>query len=225
MKSALNKPFWKILTILLILFTIVGGFLFDVPQLAILEESIRNLYFHVPMWFGMLILFLVSVVYSFRYLSTNNLADDVVSVELVNVGLLFGFLGLFTGMVWAEFTWGSWWSNDPKQVNSAIALLIYLAYTVLRSSIVEPRLKAKVAAVFNVFAFASLIPLLFILPRMTDSLHPGSGGNPGFNAYDLDSRMRIIFYPAIIGWTLLGLWLATLKIRLRNIENVIIENE
>jgi heme exporter protein C len=53
---------------------------------------------------------------------------------------------------------------------------------------------------------------------MTDSLHPGNGGNPGFNAYDLDSSLRAIFYPAVIGWTLLGYWIATLKIRKGLIE-------
>jgi heme exporter protein C len=72
--------------------------------------------------------------------------------------------------------------------------------------------------VYNIFAFAALIPLLFILPRLTDSLHPGNGGNPGFNSYDLDDKMRRIFYPAVIGWTLLGVWLTSLHIRIKKIE-------
>jgi heme exporter protein C len=47
------------------------------------------------------------------------------------------------------------------------------------------------------------------------SLHPGESGNPALNfTGDLDNRMRVIFYPAVIGWTLLGVWIATLKIRL-----------
>jgi len=60
---------------------------------------------------------------------------------------------------------------------------------------------------------------LFILPRMTDSLHPGNGGNPGFNSYDLDSSMRLVFYPAVLAWILVGVWIANLKFRLRLIEN------
>ena len=84
--------------------------------------------------------------------------------------------------------------------------------------------RAKVSAVYNVFAAASIIPLLFILPRMTDSLHPGNGGNPGFNSYDLDSKMRMVFYPACIGWILMGVWLAELRIRVKKIENAILEN-
>jgi len=206
---------WKLLTMLLVFYTIIGGLLFNVPRLPILNETIRALYFHVPMWFGMIILFFISVVYSIKYLSSNKPDHDIISIEFVNTGIVFGLLGLITGMIWAKFTWSSAWSGDPKQNGAAITLLIYLAYMVLRNSIEDEQKRARISAVYNIFAFAALIPLLFILPRMTDSLHPGSGGNPGFNAYDLDSKMRMVFYPAIAGWTLLGVWISTLRIRIK----------
>jgi heme exporter protein C len=62
------------------------------------------------------------------------------------------------------------------------------------------------------------IVLIFVLPRLTASLHPGNGGNPGFNSYDLDSRLRMVFYPAVIGWILIGFWIANIQIRLKKIE-------
>ena len=62
-----------------------------------------------------------------------------------------------------------------------------------------------------------LIPLLYIIPRMRESLHPGAGGNPGFGGEDLDSTMRAVFYPGIIGFTLVGLWLAQLWWRVRRL--------
>ena len=201
------------------LYTLIGGFLLPVPELPILQHSIRNLYFHVPMWFGMILLFAISMVYSIRYLSRMSIREDWVAVEYANSGTLFGILGLATGMLWAQYTWGSWWSNDAKQIGAVVALLIYLAYFVLRGSLKEEHLRAKVSAVYNIFAFFALVPLLFILPRMTDSLHPGAGGNPGFNTYDLDSQMRTIFYPAILGWLLLGVWLTTLRIRVKKLMN------
>jgi len=198
---------------------VIGGFLMEVPRLAILYESIRNLYFHVPMWFGMIILLSISMVYSIKYLRNPSIKNDDIAFEAANAGILFGIMGLITGMVWAQFTWGAFWSGDPKQNTSAIALLIYFAYLVLRRSLDEQQQRAKISAVYNIFAFAALIPLLFILPRLADSLHPGSGGNPGFDIYDLDGNMRMVFYPAIIGWTLLGLWFINLKVRIRNIRN------
>ncbi len=216
---------WKIATIGIMIYVIVTGLLADVPRLPILNETIRALYFHVPMWFGMIILLTVSMIYGIRYLSSGRIKDDTYSLEYANSGLLLGFLGIFTGMIWAAFTWGSPWSSDPKQNAAAVGLLIYLAYKVLRNSIPDEQRRAKVSAVYNIFAFATLIPLLFILPRLTDSLHPGSGGNPGFNAYDLDNRMRMVFYPAVIGWTLIGVWLTTLRIRHRILKDKLDELE
>ena len=216
----LKKNWWKVLAIALLAYTIIGGLLMEVPRLAILNETIRALYFHVPMWFGMILLLLVSVVYSVIYLNSGKLRHDAVAVEFAYAGILFGVLGILTGMVWAKFTWGDYWSNDPKQNAAAIGLLIYFAYIVLRNSLEDEQQKARISAVYNIFAFAALVPLLFILPRLTDSLHPGNGGNPGFNAYDLDSKLRMVFYPAVIGWTLLGVWLASLRIRIRKLELV-----
>jgi heme exporter protein C len=70
-----------------------------------------------------------------------------------------------------------------------------------------------------------MIPLIFIIPRLDDSMHPGNGGNPGFNAYDLDSRMRLIFYPAVIAWFLIGIWIVSLRVRYKAIEEKILESE
>jgi heme exporter protein C len=221
------KTWLKVLATLLLLYTIIAGFLFDVPRLNIVNETIRALYFHVPMWFGMVVLFLISTVYSIQYLRSPAIEKDTFAVEFANTGLLLGLLGIVTGMIWANYTWGSPWHGDPKQNGAAISLLVYLAYFVLRGSVENEDQRARLSAVYNIFAFAAMIPLIFVIPRMTSSMHPGSGGNPGFNMYDLDSKMRMVFYPAVAGWILLGVWIASLRIRVRLIDEKIrnLENE
>lgn len=214
----MRSAWWKILSVTLLIYTVAGGMLLDVPRLDIVNETIRGLYFHVPMWFGMVVLFLVSVIYSIKYLSNPQRTFDAYALEFANVGTLFGVLGILTGMIWANYTWGSPWHGDPKQNGAAIALLVYFAYYVLRGSINNDEQRAKLSAIYNIFAFVAMIPLIFIIPRMTSSMHPGNGGNPGFNMYDLDSKMRLVFYPAVIGWILLGLWITTLRIRIKLIE-------
>ncbi|MBR9922864.1 MAG: cytochrome c biogenesis protein CcsA [Bacteroidetes bacterium] len=184
------------------------------PFRNILKETIRNTYFHVSLWFAMFFLFIASVVYSIRYLRKQDPLDDMKAVSFTRIGILFGILGLATGAVWARFTWGAFWSWDVKQNMTAIALLIYLAYFVLRNSFEDEERQARLGATYNIFAFALLIPLVYIIPRMADSLHPGAGGNPAMGGEDLDSTMRMVFYPAIIGWTLIGFWLANLSARL-----------
>lgn len=212
---------WKIAACVLLLYTSVMGFFIKIPVLdGRLQESIRNLFFHVPMWFGMMILFVVSVIYAILYLNKGAVKYDYYSTEFARTGIIFGVLGIITGAIWANYQWGAPWSNDPKQNGAAVALLIYLAYFVLRGSVTDLDKQAKLGSVYNIFAFCMLFPTLWILPRLTESLHPGgmgSEGNPGLNPDDSSPEMKMVFWPAVIGWTLLGVWISHLKIRIKTI--------
>ena len=193
------------------------------PYRNILQETIRNLFYHVPLWFGMMIIFLISTINSIRYLMTKEQRFDHKASAYASVGTLFGILGLVTGAIWAKHTWGAYWSWDIKQNMSAIAMLIYLAYFVLRNSFEESEQSARISAVYNIFAFVTLPMLLFVIPRLMDSLHPGSGGNPGFGGDDLDNNMRMVFYPAIIGFTLFGAWMATILYRIEGVKQRLLD--
>lgn len=213
----MRKTWWKILTVILLLYTMIAGFLIEVPHIGNLQETIRNLFFHVPMWFGQIILLTISLVYSIKFLRKPDLRHDIYASAFARTGIVMGLLGLVTGAIWANFTWGQPWSNDPKQIGVAIALLIYLAYLVLRNAIPDIDKRARVGAVYNIFAYFIYLPLIMILPRMVESLHPGGKGvegNPGLNGADLDATMRLVFWPAVIGWTLIGVWISTLNIRI-----------
>jgi heme exporter protein C len=203
------------------------------PFRKLLGETIRNTYFHVSLWFAMLFLFITGFVYAIRYLVRKRKGEstaldrpldlaaitklerlDHFSVAFTGVGMLFGTLGLLTGAVWAKYTWGSFWNWDIKQFTTLIALLIYAGYFVLRAAFAEGEQRARLGAVYNIFAFACLIPLIYILPRLSaTSLHPGAEGNPALGGEDLDNTMRMVFYPTIIGWTLIGGWMAGLAYR------------
>lgn len=212
------KHWWKALAGILLLYTVVMGFLGDVPAMAILNESIRNMYFHVTMWFAMMILLIVSLIYSIRFLADFSPSSDLVAEESARVAMLFGVLGLLTGMVWAKYTWGAWWVNDVQLNGAAGTMLVYAAYFILRGSVADEQKRGRIAAVYAIFSFAMMVVFIIILPRMTDSLHPGKGGNPGFSSYDLDHRLRLVFYPAVIGFTLLGVWIMNLRIRMKKIQ-------
>ncbi len=202
---------------------LLAGFLLEIPRISsILGESARNLYFHVPMWFSLMAAMGVSAVYSARFLAKGRIEFDIRAEQAALVGVVFGLLGLVTGMVWARFTWyegaGLWWNWDPKQTMSAVQLLIYGAYFVLRSSIDEERLRGRIAAVYNLFAVVTVPFLLYVLPRQMDSLHPGAEGSPAFSATDLAPSMRIVFYPAVIGFIALWWWIYAQRVRAKMIE-------
>jgi heme exporter protein C len=91
--------------------------------------------------------------------------------------------------------------------------------------------KARVSSVYNIFAYFIYIPLIMILPRLVQSLHPGGmegakgGGNPALGGQSLDATMEMVFWPAVFGWLLLGIWISNLKIRLDLLTNKNLINE
>lgn len=191
---------------------------FKFPFRQILHETIRNIFFHVAIWMAMFIILLVSCYHSIQYLRTGNLASDRASASLTSVGLFFGIAGLLTGSMWAKYTWGAFWTNDVKLNMSAIAMLIYFAYWLLRNSISDIDSRARTSSTYNLFAFVALMILVMVIPRFSDSLHPGNGGNPAFAGEDLDNTLRAVFYPAIIAYTLIGFWMANLYNRYLDLE-------
>lgn len=198
---------------------IIAGFLIPIPDIPILEQSARNLFLHVPMWMAMYAMFLAGLVYSIRFLNDGTLDHDTKAASLTQVGIVFGICGLLTGALWARFTWGTWWTfAEPKMNLSALTLLLFVSYFILRSAVDDPRKRAKLAAVYNVFAVTTVPFLLYVIPRQLPSLHPGADGNPAFSEVTAP-ELRLIFYPAVIGFIGLAVVLTNLSYRYRTLKN------
>ena len=227
------RLFYKSLAVLLLGYALVAGLLIGVPDIGgNLRHTSRNLFYHVPMWFTMYAMMGVSLWQSVHVLragraDTAALDADRIAAEAARLGIFFGCLGLVTGMTWARVTWGellrdtdptAYWSWDPKQTGALVAVLAYLAYFLLRGSVDGAGQRARLAAVYNVFAAAALVPLTLIIPRQLESLHPGAEGSPVFNSADIAPTYRLVFYPAILGFICLALWLLELRVRLRRLE-------
>lgn len=221
----MRKYWWKILCALLLIYAIVAGMLIDIPNLPVIHESIRNLFYHVGMWFAMMVVLLVSCYYSVKVLYHTNLNNDIISAEAVNVGLLFGVLGLITGSIWARFTWGKFWTNDPQLNGAAVVMLAYMAYGVLRRSIDDEIRRAKVSAVYNVLAFVIMVLFIGVLPRLSSgSLHPGKGGGSA-TVTTLSHNLQVVFYPAILGWILLAVWIMQIRVRLARLKRILLNSD
>lgn len=222
----LKHSWWKIVGTLLLLYIVIAGLLMNVPDLPVIRESIRNIYFHVGMWFSMMFIMMASLFYSIRYLRHSRPDDDLRAVTAVNTGLLFGSLGIITGMLWAQNTWGQFWVNDPKLNGAAVGMLTYLAYMLLRGSVEGDEKKARLAAVYNIFAFVLFFVFIMILPRMAESsIHPGISGNPALSAGDLDPSMRVVFFPAIVAWFIMAWWIFSVYYRINRLAEKVKEVE
>ncbi|HYW34679.1 MAG TPA: cytochrome c biogenesis protein CcsA [Balneolaceae bacterium] len=212
---------WKYIVAFWLTGVIIASFLIPVPNIAILKQSSRNLLLHVPMWFTMAVCFFTGFIYSIKYLSDGKIDTDRKAAMITQVGLVFGVCGLLTGSLWARFTWGTWWTfSEPKMNLAALGMTIYVAYFVLRMAFDNPEKRAKISAVFNVFA-ATTVPFLFyIIPRQLPSLHPGANGNPAFSQMTAP-QLRYVFYPAVIGFIALAFWLNDIGLRYKRIKHKI----
>lgn len=224
----LKKYWWKWLGVLLVAYSFVVGLTMTVPDQAIIHETIRNLFYHVSMWFTMMPLLLVSFVASIMYLSRskdginpNNLMDakglmysDRLAYNTAYVAMFFGVIGIITGSIWAKATWGRWWTFDDAKLNGvALGMLMYIVYFVIRRAFENEDQSRLFAAIFNLFAFIMFMVFINVIPRIVDTIHPGQGGNPGFNSYDMDSTLRLVFYPAVIGWNIIGFWVVQILMK------------
>lgn len=214
----MRLKFWKYIVAIWMTGVITVGFLIPIPDIPILEESARNLFLHVPMWLTMAVCFAAGLYYSIRYLNSPDRAFDRKAATATQVGLIFGICGLITGSLWARFTWGTWWTfAEPRMNLSALGMMIYVAYFVLRTAFDNPEKRARIAAVFNVFAATTIPFLLYIIPRQLPSLHPGAGGNPAFSEITAP-ELRYIFYPAVVGFIALAVWLNDIVNRYKTVK-------
>lgn len=197
------------------------------PLIQGLGELGRNMLFHVPMSFVATIAFLFATIYSIMFLRKKKMEYDFRARAASAIGLLFTILATVTGSIWARFSWGTFWNWDPRETSIFILLLIYIAYFLLRSLLEEgEEKKARIAAVYNIIAFVTVPFLMFVLPRITQSLHPGSSGTeaPVINLSGKTHTAPILTYilwTNVFLFTLLFLWmkdLYTIVLRKENEE-------
>lgn len=191
------------------------------PFVPDLYERIRILNLHVPMAWIAVIAFLISMIYSIRYLKTQDFEYDDKAAASAALGTLFSILATVTGMLWAKYNWGTYWNWDPRQTSIFVLILIYAAYFALRSAIENDESKARLSSVYSIFAFVTVPFLIFILPRLASGLHPGSADdvNSGpvvsSNKGSLDSNLMYSFGLSLFAFTVVFFWILNIQIRQR----------
>ncbi len=163
--------------------------------------SQKIFYVHVPLAIVTLGGFVFGGICAVQYLRSGDPRHDLRSYTAIHQSLIFCVGALLTGALWAKASWGQWWVwDEPTLVSFLIVFLLYATYQPLRFSIEDPEKQSRYAAVFAIVAGA-FVPLNFMAVRLADPLiHPRvlntSGG-------DLPADMKVAFYTAVIGMTLL----------------------
>lgn len=194
------QPKPRLLSILdiitIILFTAaVGLVFFYAPLEAVMGAVQKVFYFHVATaWVGMLG-FLVAAVAGVLYLRSEDLKWDTAGLAAVEISLVFFFIAIVSGSIWARPVWNAWWTWDPRLTTATIVELIYAAYLMLRQGIEDPDRRAKFGAVYAILGFVS-VPLTFLSIRLLRTIHPVviGGGDPGAEgSFDMTPKMLQTF--------------------------------
>jgi heme exporter protein C len=195
---------------------IVAAFWYADAAVGFPGETSRILFFHVPQAWVATLSFLLSMIASSMYLAKRNVKLDYLALSAAELGFLFCLLATASGSIFAKAAWGSFWNWDPRQTSIVILLMIYGAYFALRSAVVDPEKRRVFAAVYSILAFVTVPFLVFVVPRITASLHPEDTMNPAKPG--MDPKTLKVFLGSLLAYTGLFVWMLKLRIRLLKLE-------
>lgn len=146
---------------------------------------------------------------------------DTQAASAARLGFLFCILALITGTIFAKNTWGSFWNWDPRETSLFILILIYGAYFALRSAVEIGERKASLSAVYSILAFLTVPFLVFVVPRVYQSLHPTESVIDSELRFQLPLPYLLIFLCSILGFTMIFIWMHKMEIFLYTIDKQI----
>ena len=216
----------KILDWLSVLLLAVATYLALVyaPTEQVMGEVQRVFYFHIgTAWVGLLG-FVLSALLGIVYLITKNMKWDIVEVAAVEISVVFFFITIVLGSVWARPAWNTWWTWDPRLTTAAITELVYVAYFMLRSGIDDPERRARFGAVYALLGGLSA-PITFMAIRLFRSIHPVVIGaaNENQDKMNMSGDMRVAFFFALFAFTVIFIDLFWNRIRLGQLQNKVEE--
>ncbi|MCJ7497724.1 MAG: cytochrome c biogenesis protein [candidate division Zixibacteria bacterium] len=204
---------WKILTGLLISIVVITIFLMPPPQKELGEVS-RIFFFHVPVAWVTVLAFLFAMINSILYLSKKDPVYDTQAAVASQLGFLFAILATVSGAIFAKSAWGSYWNWDPRETSVFILLLIYGAYLALRSAIGAEDRKANLSAVYSILAFITVPFLVFVVPRVFQSLHPADSLINSRIKIQMPFPVLTVFLCSLLGFSFLFIWIYKLEVKI-----------
>jgi heme exporter protein C len=198
---------------------------FFAPREAVMGDVQRVFYFHVAAgWVGALA-FLVAAVCGVIYLRNKDRRYDQYAYASVEIGIIFTFINIVSGSIWARPAWNTWWTWDPRLVTATVMELIYFAYVMLRQGIEDPDRRARFGSVYAILGFIS-VPITFLSIRIFRTIHPvviGSGDPTAEGSFDMTPNMRVAFFFSLFTFTLIYIDLLWHRLRLQRLSEKVEE--
>lgn len=155
-----------------LVFIIAGLYwgLVKAPPDAYQGDSQRIMYLHIPSILIAYLSFFLVFVGSCLYLWKREKRDDNLAHAAAELGVLFTALTIIEGSIWGRPTWGVWWTWDARLTLTAILLLIFIGYLMLRALVEDESRAASSAAILGIIGFLD-IPLIHMSVYWWRTLH------------------------------------------------------
>ena len=188
------------------------------PTERVMGDVQRVFYFHIgTAWVGLLGFVLAAVV-GVAYLVSKDLKWDIIGVATIEISVVFFFITIVLGSIWARPTWNTWWNWDPRLTTAAVTELVYVAYFMLRAGLEDPERRARFGAVYALLGGLSA-PITFMAIRLFRSIHPVVIGTGQGETLPLSSDMKVAFFFALFAFTIIFIDLFWNRIRLGQLES------
>lgn len=194
--------------------------LVQAPRDALQGDVQRIMYLHLPSILTAYLSFFLVFIGSCLYLWKREKRDDNLAHSAAELGVLFTALTIIEGSIWGKPTWGVWWTWDARLTLTAILLLIYSGYLMLRSLIEDEDRAALSAAVLGIIGFLD-IPLIHMSVYWWRTLHqPPSILRPDKLPWEnVHPTMLTALAINFVGFLLLYFYLLSLRLRLGEVRS------
>jgi len=181
------------------------------PPDAAMGNVVRILYVHVANAWLAYLAFVVVFLASVAYLWTKQPLFDAIAVASAEIGVLFTGLTLVLGSIWAEPTWGVWWSWEPRVITTAVMFAMYIGYLLLRNLSNDLERRATRAAVLGIVLVVD-VPIVHLSVTWMNALHQLPTVLRPDLSPTLDPRMLASLIAMTIAFTILYAYLMTARV-------------
>lgn len=190
---------------------LIWGFFFT-PDDFRQGATVKIIYLHVPSAFMAINAWIMMLVASLIWLVRRHHVSALAAKAAAPVGITFTLIALFTGAIWGQPIWGTWWAWDPRLTSFLILFLFYLGYVALWAAIEDPDTAADLTSILcmvgSVFALLSRYAVLF----WNQGLHQGAS-----LSLDAEENISDVFWQPLVisiaGFVLLFVALVLLRTR------------
>ena len=210
-------PWFGSAAVVLVALGLYVGF-FVAPSDAQQGEAYRIIYVHVPAAWMSMFVYLVMAVWAGVGLVFNARLASVMALALAPTGALMTFLALWTGALWGQPTWGTWWVWDARLTSELVLLFLYIGFMALHSAIDDTRRADRAAGLLAIVGVVNL-PIIYFSVQWWNTLHQGASVSI--------TKAPSMATPMLMGMLVMALasWMYCIAVALARVRLIMLERE